>query len=775
MATRWLPASIFFSHVGAFILVDLLVAVLALGFYHLGFEFSTRTLEDHLLWRQGFDALRSGGEFVCLALVRALLLVCGLVFLRARIPLVAFSLVLTAVFVLSCSYSLLKILLFAEIDGQLAFPGVWLSIVWTLLASLGLFALWTFRLRYEQQSYDAVTQQDLQQAATPKEEPPVRLSTLKQIWKLLTYARYNGGYFYAGFLFLFIHTVARIFIPYFTGEVIAEVVKGKAQSDRFMKLVLGMFGLILISGIFGGLRGGFFSYATSLVNRSLRKDLYRSILRQEIGWFDQIQTGEVISRLSSDCDTVSSVVSNNLNILFRNLFMMVGSICFMWALSWRLTLVTAIVIPPLGFFLKVYGVLYDRLGERAQTANARANDVANEVISTMRTVRSHASEKHEIGRYEERLAETIRVTQSKCIAEVGFNWISDFAENVVLLSILFYAGHLAIHGLMTVNQITSFLLYQLQMGEVFYYLNLVFTGVMEGIGASRKIFEFMRREPAIKYDGTQKGEVEGRIDFDGVTFAYPTRPNYDVLKDLTLSIEPGKTIAIVGPSGGGKSTIVALLEHWYEQANGSVRLDGVDIRQFDHAFYHRRVALVGQEPVLYSTSVRDNILYGLGAEDFAKDADVKPPESAESPEEGQVDVLEAKMIEAAKLANAHEFVLAMPDGYDTLCGEKGVQLSGIAIARALVRDPSVLILDEATSALDTTSEALIQDALQKCTVGRTVVVVAHRLSTIERADLICVVEKGRVVESGTHKSLMAEDGVYNKLVKRQMLERVVHD
>ncbi|KAI6213965.1 hypothetical protein M3Y94_00213700 [Aphelenchoides besseyi] len=768
-------SKIFFSQTTLFIALDLSVCVFFLGLMHPQFDFSLKTLEDQLLWRpHGFDLCRSAGEFVCLALIRMVLLVIGVILLQLQKSLIAFNHVVTSVFILSTSYSLLKILLYAEIDGQLTFWGVWLEILWTILASLLFFGLWTFRMRYQQSKYNVVNQNDAT-TSTPNEEAetlPVRLSTLRQIWNLLKYARYNGGYFYAGFFFLIIYAVARIFIPYFTGEVIAEVVKGKAQSSRFIRLVSCMFGLIMLSGACGGVRSGLFSYATSLVNRSMRKDLYRSILKQEIGFFDQSKTGEIISRLSSDCDNVSTVVSNNLNVLLRALCIMCGSLIFMAYLSWRLTLITAIIIPPLGFFLKLYGGWYDRLGEKTQHANAEANNVANEVISTMRTVRSFANEEKEMDRYEQHLAEVIRITQSKCIAEIGFTWGNDFAENVVLLSILFYAGHLAIHGLMTVNQITSFLLYQLQLGEVFYYLNFVFTSVMSGVGSSRKIFEYMNRKPAIDYNGTLQKDVDGGIEFDNIVFAYPTRPNFNVLKGFSLKIKPGMMVAIVGTSGGGKSTMISLLEHFYECASGEIRLDGEDICRYDHAFYHRRIALVAQEPTLYSTSIRENILYGLSAEDFAKSSDI-PTDNEENIE----DVMEAKMIEAAKMANCHEFVSSMSNGYDTLCGEKGAQLSGgqkqrIAIARALVRNPSVLLLDEATSALDSTSESLIQEAIHKCSKDRTVIIVAHRLSTVEGADLICVLNKGRVVQSGTHKELMdEEDGFYHSLVMRQMLTK----
>uniref|UniRef100_A0A1I7RYP1 ABC transporter domain-containing protein n=2 Tax=Bursaphelenchus xylophilus TaxID=6326 RepID=A0A1I7RYP1_BURXY len=339
----------------------------------------------------------------------------------------------------------------------------------------------------------------------------------------------------------------------------------------------------------------------------------------------------------------------------------------------------------------------------------------------------------------------------KTIAYMGYAWLNELSENVVLISVLVYAGHLAMNGLLTIEQITSFLLYQLQLGENFYNLNYVFSGLMESVGASRKVFEYMHKKPDIPYNGTVERPVQGSIEFEDVSFSYPTRPNSKVLKHLSLSIKPGETVALVGPSGAGKSSIIALLEYFYEVNKGKIKLDGVDIKEYAHRFYHQQVSLVSQEPTLYSGSVRYNILYGC--EEWATDDD---------------------MIEAAKLANAHGFITELEHGYDTKCGEKGVQMSGgqkqrIAIARALVRKPAVLILDEATSALDAESEYIIQQALNQCSVGRTVIVIAHRLSTVEKADRIFVIQKGQVVQEGSHQTLMEVDGIYKNLVKRQLL------
>ncbi|KAH7699355.1 CBN-HAF-2 protein, partial [Aphelenchoides avenae] len=290
------------------------------------------------------------------------------------------------------------------------------------------------------------------------------------------------------------------------------------------------------------------------------------------------------------------------------------------------------------------------------------------------------------------------------------------------------------------------------------YLNYVVNNLMQSVGASRKVFEYMNREPSIQYNGHfVPHEVAGSVEFDDVTFAYPSRPDRTVLENLGFVAQPGETVALVGGSGSGKSTVLQLLQRFYEplQGYGQVRLDGVAIDMFDHRKYHQEVSMVGQEPVLFDDTIRNNILYGCEGM-FAT-----------------VEEAEATMLDAAVKANVHEFVSGMEKGYDTPCGEKGGQLSGgqkqrIAIARALVRKPKVLILDEATSALDTESEALVQQALEQCTEGRTVIVVAHRLSTVKKADRIIVVKNGQTVEEGSHDVLMGiPDGVYRQLVERQ--------
>uniref|UniRef100_A0A183CBX9 ABC transmembrane type-1 domain-containing protein n=1 Tax=Globodera pallida TaxID=36090 RepID=A0A183CBX9_GLOPA len=433
-----------------------------------------------------------------------------------------------------------------------------------------------------------------------------------------------------------------------------------------------------------------------------------------------------------------------------NGLMVLGSVTIMLALSWRLTMVTLILIPPIAVFTKVYSIYYDHLAERSQLTKANANRIAGEVISSMRDVRVFAAEQTEQKRFETELDATLRLDGTKSLA----------------LIVLFYGGYLVLNKQMTEKEIFAFLLYQLQLGGNFYLLNSVATQLMESVGASRKFYEYLTRQPQIPLESGKlwPAPVMGTLEFRSVTFIYPTRPNMTVLKNVSFVVRPGEMVALVGPSGAGKSTVFSLLERFYQPTDGQILLDDIPIERWSHIYFHKKVSLVPQEPTLYSCSIRDNILYGCG-------------NSLGNSDETTMEAV----VSAAKLANIHDFVLEETErGYETECGEKGVQLSGgqrqrIAIARALVRQPKVLLLDEATSALDAQNEQLIRESLASCTKGRTVLMIAHRLSTVKRADRILVMDRGQIVQKGNHKELMTqEDGLYYSMVQKQMGEMVDH-
>ncbi|VDO23444.1 unnamed protein product [Heligmosomoides polygyrus] len=397
--------------------------------------------------------------------------------------------------------------------------------------------------------------------------------------------------------------------------------------------------------------------------------------------------------------------------------------------------------------------MFQKLSEETQNSVAKANDVAEEVLSSIRTVKSFACERFEGHRFLTYLNETLAIATRKVFVVIGLIWSNELLQMAILTVVLWFGGHLVIQGRIESGLLVSFLLYQFQLGENLRELGEVWNGLMQAVGASRKVFEFIDREPKVKNHGTYAPEkLVGRIEFKNVKFSYPIRPDLPIMEDLTFTVEPGQVVALVGPSGGGKSSCIAMLEHFYEPTGGEVLLDGVPIREYDHKYLHTKVALVGQEPVLYARSVTENIGYGL---DTYSNDDVQT---------------------SAKLANAHAFIMDTSEGYNTNVGEKGSQMSGgqkqrIAIARALVRDPVVLLLDEATSALDSESEHSVQEAISKNLKGRTVILIAHRLSTVENADKIVVINHGRVEQMGTHRELINQEGMYKQLVQRQMMGR----
>ncbi|MFH4978932.1 hypothetical protein AB6A40_005641 [Gnathostoma spinigerum] len=751
-------SNILFIFVCLYLVLDTFLTIFFFGLYQPNFQYNPKLILNFLSLSGGYDFLKNPIDFAIFSVIRLFITLLG-IYIRVchtKASLKNCSLPLLAVFILSWTLSLIKLLAFSETVGYLLYIGVWLSCLWNVISPLLLISIWWFSLHCYPESYRPISTTTLNRDAegtsavdSQSDWSKIRRGALSHAFRLLKYCNNHWQWFSAGFLFLIIYSVARIFIPYYTGRVIANIVQQRKMS-LLIKSVLVMSGLTMISAIFGGLRGGTFTYATGLVHRQMRCDLFHSLVKQEIGFFDTTKTGEITSRLTADCQTMSNMVSTNVNVFLRNFVMLVGALVFMFTLSWQLSMVTFIMVPVVGFITKLYGAYYDKLSEQTQTSIASANQVADEVLGTMRTVRSFACETREAKRFDHYLDETVHINKKKSIAYMGYTWTNEFCDNAILVAVLFYGGHLVLGGRMTPDDLISFLLYQMQLGENFYNLGYVFTGLMECVGASRKVFDYMLREPKVLNNGTVTSEnLQGSLRFDAVSFTYPSRPNNIVLQNVTFDVKPGETVALVGPSGGGKSSIVSLIEHFYECDKGKILLDGIPVNDYDHEYLHRKIALVAQEPVLYEGTVRYNITYGC---DSATDNDV---------------------LEAARMANVHDFVMEMEKGYDTNCGEKGVQLSGgqkqrIAIARALVRKPAVLILDEATSALDSESEHIVQEAIGRCSKERTVIVIAHRLSTVEKADRIIVIEKGKVVQQGRHDDLLKEEGLYRSLVRRQL-------
>ncbi|XP_058889028.1 LOW QUALITY PROTEIN: ABC-type oligopeptide transporter ABCB9 [Acipenser ruthenus] len=658
-------------------------------------------------------------------------------------------------------YSVIKLLLYSEVMESLSDPWFLCLVAWTCISALATFLTW--KLLSLVQPVRETTLGINSEAASPEETESLLDSeedsskgakkdtaSPATIGRLLSYSKHDAALLGLAFLFLIVAAVGETFIPYYTGLAVDAIVIQK-DMEAFSKSMIIISVFAIVSSFAAGVRGGVFSLALARLNVRIRNLLFRSLVRQEIGFFDANHTGDITSRLTSDTTMVSDLISLNMNICLRSLVKGVGVCVFMFTLSWKLSLITFMGFPFVMLVSKLYGKYYKRLAREVQDALAKANNIAEETVSAMKMVRSFANEEAEAGVYWEKLQHMYKLNRKQALAYACYMWSSSLTVLALQVSILYYGGHLVVSGHLTSGNLISFIIYELELGDCMENIGAVYTGLMQGVGAAEKVFEFIDRKPQLSSDGTLAPDtLKGLVEFKNVTFSYPTRPETQVLKDVSFTLHPGQVTALVGPSGSGKSSCVSLLEHFYRAQAGQVLLDGTPIEEYDHRYLHTKVSLVGQEPVLFARSVQENIAYGL------------------------TDCSLEEIVQASMKANAHGFITELPDGYSTDAGEKGAQLSGgqkqrVAIARALVRSPHVLILDEATSALDAESEHIVQQALNGIMQDRSVLVIAHRLSTVEKAHNIIVIDKGEVLEQGTHRDLMQKEGLYSKLVKRQIL------
>uniref|UniRef100_A0A8B9WPL5 ABC-type oligopeptide transporter ABCB9 n=1 Tax=Bos mutus grunniens TaxID=30521 RepID=A0A8B9WPL5_BOSMU len=635
-------------------------------------------------------------------------------------------------------YTMVKLLLFSEVRKPVRDPWFWALFVWTYISLAASFLLWwllsTVRPDTKALGRGAGAEGEGEGEGFPGEDRPApEQASGATLQKLLSYTKPDIAFLVAASFFLIVAALGETFLPYYTGRAIDGIVIQKSM-EQFSAAVIVMCVL-----------------AIGRLNIRLRNRLFRSLVSQETSFFDENRTGDLISRLTSDTTMVSDLVSQNINIFLRNTVKVTGVVVFMFSLSWQLSLVTFMGFPIIMMVSDIYGKYYKRLSKEVQSALARASSTAEETISAMKTVRSFANEEEEAEVYSRKLQQVYKLNRKEAAAYMYYVWGSGLTLLVVQVSILYYGGHLVISGQMTSGNLISFIIYEFVLGDCMESVGSVYSGLMQGVGAAEKVFEFIDRQPTMVHDGSLAPDhLEGRVDFENVTFTYRTRPHTQVLQNVSFSLSPGKVTALVGPSGSGKSSCVNILENFYPLEGGQVLLDGKPIGAYDHKYLHRVISLVSQEPVLFARSITDNISYGLPTVPFET------------------------VVEAAQKANAHGFIMELQDGYNTETGEKGAQLSGgqkqrVAMARALVRNPPVLILDEATSALDAESEYLIQQAIHGNLQKHTVLIIAHRLSTVERAHLIVVLDKGRVVQQGTHQQLLAQGGLYARLVQRQML------
>ncbi|MFZ5438861.1 MAG: ABC transporter ATP-binding protein [Myxococcota bacterium] len=524
---------------------------------------------------------------------------------------------------------------------------------------------------------------------------------------------------------------------------------GKVDLERVDQIAVILIIIFAATALASALRFMLFSRAGERIVSKLRGDLYESLLRQETGFFDTQKTGELSSRLSSDAAVLQTAVTANVSMVLRNLTLAGGALAMLVVTSPKLTLMMLGIVPPVALSAVFYGRRVRKLSKESQDALARASEVAVESLGGIRTVRSFAAEKKEVSRYRSAISASLDLAFKRIRLSAGFFGVAFFAAFASGVLVFWYGARMVAAGALTPGSLITFLMYTMQMAMGLSALAELWTDVQRAAGAAERVFELLDREPAIPPSGGRTLEhVAGRVAFERVGFAYPSRTDTKVLDDFSLTLEPGEVVAVVGPSGAGKSTIASMLYRLYDPLSGRLTLDGVPYAELDSEWLRRQVGVVAQEPLLFSTSIAENIRYG------------------------RPDASDAEVEAAARLANAHAFISKFPEGYQTLVGERGIQLSGgqkqrVAIARAVLKDPRILILDEATSALDAESEHLVREALERLMQGRTTLVIAHRLSTVKGAARVVVLDGGMIVQSGTHAALVGEEGLYRRLVEKQ--------
>ena len=565
--------------------------------------------------------------------------------------------------------------------------------------------------------------------------------------RLLSLARPQTAALCAGTVALVLGSGMTLLYPLVIQELLDGIQAGAGRElvTRSTLILLVIFGL---GAALGMLRAWLFTVAGERIVADLRVQLYQSIIYQEIAFFDERRTGELTNRLSSDTTVLQNTVTVNVSMLLRFGIMGLGAVGFLFYTSWKLTLLTLATVPLVAISGGIFGRRMRAMSRDFQDALASSTEVAEETFAGIRTVRSFAREAKEVERYNLAVEESFSIAKQRAKIIATLRGLIGFGGYGAIAAVLWFGGTMLVDGTISIGELTGFLLYTLTVAFSLGALSSLYEDFMKALGASERVFELMDRTSSM-IGGTQRPDhIVGNIQLRELEFAYPGRPDLAVLQRFNLALQPDEVVALVGHSGSGKSTVAALLSRLYDPQEGTIELDGRDYLDLDVNWVREQVGVVSQEPILFATSILNNIRYGR------PDADLE------------------EVFAAAKASNAHDFILGFPEGYEALVGERGVRLSGgqkqrVAIARALLKDPKILVLDEATSALDSESEHLVQEALERLMQGRTTLVIAHRLSTVRDADRVCVLEDGKIIQEGSHQMLVEQDGTYRRIVEHQ--------
>lgn len=565
--------------------------------------------------------------------------------------------------------------------------------------------------------------------------------------RILSYVKPYLHVLAAALLCTVLAAAGNLYLPWIIKDMVDKVL---ADKDAFMlnMIAASIVAIFLFRGIFFYGQNYLMSWVGQHVIIDIRGEVFRKLQRLSMSFYDKNKTGTIMSYVTNDVNALQGAMIENTIELVTEGFILLGSICAMVYLDWKLTLFTFCTFPAVLWFMNFFGKKIRRSGGMIQEATADITSVLQESVASARVVKSFVREGYEIERFDKENMANFNANMRNARYMATLTPTIEFVAALGVTLILWYGGHNVIDGETSPGALIAFLVYAVNISNPIKRITRVIGNIQKALAAAQRVFHVLDLEEEVKDlpDAVALPPVKGSVSFEHVSFSYNSGD--EVIHDLSFSVQPGQVIGIVGPSGAGKSTIASLLPRFYNCDAGTIRIDGTDICSVTLDSLREQVGIVPQETILFNGTVYDNILYG------------------------RLEASREEIEAAAKAANAHEFILALPQGYDTMLGDRGVNISGgqrqrLAIARAILKNPRILILDEATSALDTESERLVQEALNRLMIGRTSFVIAHRLSTIKNADRILVLDKGILAEDGTHEELMARNELYAHLYQIQ--------